>query len=264
MAMKRIFNINIVVTLLFAMSFAACTVDTESYRSTESLAKTMWNTSKTHIQVVKNAVEDAVRISELLAIDDESEREQFLSTFFGRGLLSQNAKGYTITASTDYQTNYTWTIITNSSAFGAGEWRIIRSGGSSYDMILKPVGDAKFEAVIDRFYVNSHVGTANLTFSYEFDEENATTTGYSNIVGEYDGSIEVVDIAASELRPLYINTYITSTMTISDFNGIMSGKARVECIDKRYGSHDEINVTISYPPLRINIKCYNDYWTLYE
>ena len=259
--MRYFVNITIIGVLL--LLGVGCTISDEGGRSTNMLATTIWNTSEGHIYSVASAIEDVVRIVELVAIEDEAERDKYLSTFFGGGTLTEQGYGYSITTLTSYQTQLSWLVHTNGHAFGDGEWCVERTGGNGYIVRISRSED-EYVAEFESLYAYSQAGTATIWFSYELDYDNLSSAGYPDIVGRYFGNIDFTDGQKSETKPLMVNTSITEHLTISDYCHLLSGRVVVECVDKFFGTTDKINVLIRNNPARVDIKYYDDLHTIYS
>ena len=257
--MRKLFNIAIV--SLLAMSSVSCVISDADSRSTEQLTHALWHASKTHINIVSSAVEEAIHIAELVKIEDDALFDDYLSLYFQGATLSEYDYGYSISKVTNYNTKIAWTVTTNNSAFGEGEWVIKRSGGDAYELTIRPCTCGKLVAEM-KYYNEAQTGDAFLEFTYELIDEAATP--FPGVEASYGGIIEVVDPKESAKSPLHLTIDIKQSLRISEYYGLIGGEVDIECIDEIYGSKDNITAEIFFDPRRVNIECYGEYWTLYE
>lgn len=257
--MKRFLNIALMA--LLTLLSVSCVLEDETSRSTELLATTLWHSSKEHINIVRDAVEEAIHIAELAKISDADTQAQYLSLYFPDATFSEYNYGYSITKATNYNTRISWTITTNNCAFGEGEWIIQRSGGSFYELTIRPCTSGKLVAEM-KYYNEAQTCNASLEFSYELVDE--AETPFPGVEASYTGNIEVLDPEESAKAPLHLTIDIKQPLFISEYLGLIGGEVDIECIDELYGSKERISVEIFFDPRRVNIECYGDYWTLYE
>ena len=257
--MRKLFNIAIV--LLLALSSVSCVISDADSRSTEQLAHALWHASKTHINIVSSAVEEAIHIAELVKIEDDALFDDYLSLYFQGATLSEYDYGYSISKVTNYNTKIAWTVTTNNSAFGEGEWVIKRSGGNYYELTISPCTCGKLVAEMT-YYNEAQTGDAFMEFTYELIDDGSAQ--FPGVEASYGGIIEVVDPEESAKSPLHLTIDIKQSLRISEYYGLMGGEVDIECIDEIYGSKDNIIAEIFYDPRRVNIECYGEYWTLYE
>ena len=210
---------------------------------------------------MRDAVEEAIHIAELAKISDADIQAQYLSLYFLDATFTEQDYGYSLTKLTNYNTKVAWTITTNNCAFGEGEWVIQRSGGSSYELIIRPCTCGKLVAEM-KYYNEAQVGNAFLEFSYELIDE--AETPFPGVEASYTGAIEVLDPEESAKAPLHLTIDIKQPLLISEYYGLIGGEVDIECVDELYGSKERISVEIFFDPRRVNIECYGDYWTLYE
>lgn len=252
--MRKLLNIALVVFV--ALSSVSCVLRDESFRSTRYLATTLWYESKEHIDVVRCGIEDAIHIGNLMLLDDTDEQAQYLEAHFAGATLSTTESGCVVTMPTDYETTLTWNVATNGCAFGKGEWRVSRSGGQAYELIISPDISGDLIAEYKSYYRGAQQGEAFIRFSYEEEGESA------GIQGAYIGNIEVVDARESAKNPLYLSIDIRQPLIISEHFGIVSGEVDIVCVDKLYDSKDEINVKINKSNRKTVIRCYGDSYVL--
>ena len=210
---------------------------------------------------MRDAVEEAIHIAELAKISDADTQAQYLSLYFLDATFSEYDYGYSITKVTNYNTRISWTITTNNCAFGEGEWVIQRSGGSSYELTIRPCTCGKLVAEM-KYYNEAQTCNAFMEFTYELTDDGSAQ--FPGVEASYGGILEVVDPKESAKSPLHLTIDIKQSLRISEYYGLMGGEVDIECIDEIYGSKDNITAEIFYDPRRVNIECYGEYWTLYE
>ena len=257
--MRKLLHIAIVLSV--ALSSVSCVIDDATSTSTESLAHALWHASKTHINIVSDAVEEAIHIAELVKIEDEATFNNYLALYFLGATVTEHDYGYSITKLTNYNTKVAWTVTTNNSAFGEGEWIVKRSGGNYYELTIRPCTCGKLVAEM-KYYNEAQTGEAFLEFNYELIDE--ATTPFPGVEAWYAGIIEVVDPKESAKSPLHLTIDIKQDLHISEYYGLIGGEVDIECIDEIYGSKDNITAEIFFDPRRVDIECYGEYWTLYE
>lgn len=257
--MRHIFNLSIIVVLL--MSLVGCTIADGGSRSTEPLAKIIWQTSKSHIAIVNDAIEDVIRASEVHNIADMDERAEYASRYFdGAQMIVEQSNGFKIIKQISEDRHSSWVVTTNGHAFGEGEWTIERESGNGYKMVVTPTGEGEFEANVE-FDNGSQSGSADIEFSYQFEDYELDSP---DLVCTLLGEINVVDCKSQSSKPLYVNTKITDSLKISSYNGLLQGELMVECIDKLYDVSDSITVSILTSKNYVVVTCYGEGYQFYN
>ena len=256
--MRHIFNLSIIVVLL--MSLVGCTIADGGSRSTEPLAKIIWQTSKSHIAIVSSAIEDVVHANELLNIADEQKRAEYMGRYFdGATSFSEITNGFVITKLMG-DSRISWVVTTNGHAFGQGDWTVEFQSGNGYTMVVTPTGEGEFEANVE-FDNGSQSGSADIEFSYQFEDYESD---FPDLVCTLLGEVNVVDCKSQSSKPLYVNTKITDSLKISSYNGLLQGELMVECIDKLYDVSDSITVSILTSKNYVVVTCYGEGYQFYN
>lgn len=256
--MRHIVNLCMIVVLL--MSFVGCAVEDAGSRSTEPMAKIMWRTSKSHIAIVSSAIEDIVHANELLNIADEQKRAEYMGRYFdGATSFSEITNGFVITKLMG-DSRISWVVTTNGHAFGQGDWTVEFQSGNGYTMVVRP-NNGEYRAIMS-FDYGSQRGSSDIYFSYTLVD--GEMLGYPDVVSSIIGDIKVTVYEPNVSAPLCVDTEITERLTISEYNGLMSGQLNVDCIDKYYDAHDKLTVLIPLFKNYIELVCYGDSYQLFN
>lgn len=220
-----------IILLIAAITLCSgCEWDGGQKRDLTRVGYHLWNIASDDLGYMNEAFEFAARYNALLSIDDEAEREAYISRYFQGAEISTDGNIHTIRYATKYSTTYNITI-----EFDATSWRIRRSGGNGYYMTITRSDDI-YDIDVDYMYHNESAGEGHFRGSSYMED------GYLFI--RYTGGLVMVDREASKSKPLTVTTDIIQDIVFSPNRGIIEGKIDIEAYDAIYDSTDRATATV--------------------
>lgn len=238
--MKRIITQLHITVAIAATLLTSCSIEGSSSKRPDSLGTWIWYSVNEDLNRVNEILILADNFNTYLTLEGE-EQEEFYNAHFTNYDINHEGEVYTLTHRTSYDTTITTTI-----AIHDGIMELQRSGGSSYKLTIKPYDDDLYEAIFEELNYKESTGEARFIVGMETIAECRMLN--------YIGSLTMVDSQASTSKPLTMTTEITKTLVYNTTMNIYEqGLMHIDCYDKRFGSHDEVDVYIEDGNIHLTI-----------
>ena len=231
----------IYITTIFAtLLFSGCAIEDEDTKRSDSLGKSIWYAVEEDLNRVNDIFIFAERAYTYMVLSEE-EQQGYRERYFTQYEISQNGNTYHFKMAAT-STTYITTAVT----LYEDRMELSRSGGSSYDLVIRPSDNNTYTAEFSTLNHQESEGKASFVVMLTNNDTQHTFA--------YKGNMTMVDHEESVTSPLTIETRISDWLTYNvEYGNYESGRIFIDCYDKRYNSHDEVRVLINDKHIYITI-----------
>lgn len=249
-------------TAIAAISIASlsCTLSEASHKSPERLARAIWDEVNYDLNYINIILKKVILFDNMLAIEDEAEREAYLESILNAASYKLDDNTYTILYINEYNNYHTQVIKTSGGRISEGDtWEVSYSGALGYTATITPA-ERGYKVEFSRLYDDQCNTTATLDMKYKLTTSTQNINALVSI--EYTGSLALVDYTSSISRPLTIDTTIEKPMKYDGSVGMVGGRFDIVCRDRLYDTTDKVQATITESPQMVTLSCMGAQWTV--